>query len=162
MSEEKRNNDRPEEDGTLNSGGPRATPLEAIYLQGLPASQPQEGDGQGHRESDPPIVVRDDKADHMAKERADGQRGQSTHAGGTNTLHPGVSSTLSALGTKAAKCPEYRFRSLARLLDGQMLREAFHRLRRKAAPGIDGVCWAEYAEDLEENLLELESRLRAG
>jgi group II intron reverse transcriptase/maturase len=98
----------------------------------------------------------------MAKERADGQRGQCTHAGGRNTLQDGVSRTLSALGTKAAKCPEHRFRALARLLDGQMLREAFRRLKRKAAPGIDGVCWAEYAENLEENLLELEARLKEG
>ena len=115
-----------------------AAPREAIYLQRHPSDQPQEGGGKDGRESDPSIVVRDDKADHMAKERADGQRGQSTHAGGTNTLHSGVSRTLSALGTKAAKCPEHRFRSLARLLDGQMLREAFHRLKRRAAPGIDG------------------------
>jgi retron-type reverse transcriptase len=98
----------------------------------------------------------------MAKERADGQGGQCTHAGGRNTLQDGVSRTLSALGTKAAKCPEHRFRALARLLDGQMLREAFRRLKRKAAPGIDGVCWAEYAENLEENLLELEARLKEG
>ena len=139
-----------------------AAPLETIYLQGLPACQPQEGGGTGHRESDPSIVVRDGKADHMAKERAGGQRGQSTHGGGTNTLRSSVSSTLSALGAKAAKCPEHRFRSLARLLDGRMLHEALHRLKRRAAPGIDGVCWAEYAENLEGNLLELESRLKAG
>ncbi|MCH7229224.1 hypothetical protein, partial [Haloferula sp. A504] len=132
MCEEKRNDDRPAEDGTLNSGGPDAVPQEAIYLQRLHVDQPQEDDVKGSRESDPSIVVRDDKADHMAKERADGQRGQSTHVGGTNTLHPDVSRTLSALGTKAAKCPEHRFRALARLIDRQMLREAFHRLRRKA------------------------------
>jgi hypothetical protein len=67
------------------------------------------------------------------------QRGHSTHARGTNTLDQGVSSTLSALGTKAEENPEHRVRSLARLLNRQMLGEAFRKLKRRAAPGIDGV-----------------------
>lgn len=90
------------------------------------------------------------------------QRGQSTHAGGRNTLDESVSRILSALGTKAGKEPGHRFRGLARLLDRQMLGEAFRRLKRKAAPGIDGVTHGEYALNLEENLLTLESRLREG
>jgi group II intron reverse transcriptase/maturase len=98
----------------------------------------------------------------MAKGQAGMQRGQSTHAGGRKTLDEGVSRTLSALGTKAEKEPEHRFRGLARLLDRQMLGEAFRRLKRKAAPGIDGVDHAEYAKNLEENLLALESRLKEG
>jgi len=73
-----------------------------------------------------------------------------------------VSRTLSALGTKAEENPEHRFRSLARLLDRQMLGEAFRKLKRRAAPGIDGVTHGEYAENLDENLLALESRLKAG
>ena len=90
------------------------------------------------------------------------QRGQSTHAGGRNTLDESVSRTLSALGTKAGKEPGHRFRGLARLLDRQMLEEAFRKLKRKAAPGIDGVVHSEYAENLDENLLALESRLKQG
>jgi retron-type reverse transcriptase len=43
-----------------------------------------------------------------------------------------------------------------------MLREAFGSLKRKASPGIDGVVWAGYAENLEENLTALEERLRTG
>jgi group II intron reverse transcriptase/maturase len=91
------------------------------------------------------------------------QSGQSTHATrGTNTLDSGVSSTLAALGAKAGKEPGHRFRSLARLLDRQMLGEAFRTLKRKAAPGIDGVTYDAYAENLDENLLALESRLKQG
>ena len=48
---------------------------------------------------------------------------------------------------------------LVRLLDRQLLGEAFRRLKRKAAPGIDGVTHSEYAENFEENLLALESLL---
>lgn len=43
-----------------------------------------------------------------------------------------------------------------------MLRESFHALKRKAAPGIDGVTHAAYAEDLEANLADLEKRLAEG
>jgi hypothetical protein len=51
MCEEKRNDDRPEEGGTLNSGGPESTPREAIHLQRIHVDQPKEDDVQGHRES---------------------------------------------------------------------------------------------------------------
>jgi group II intron reverse transcriptase/maturase len=73
-----------------------------------------------------------------------------------------VSRTLSALRAKAEKDPKHRFRALSRLLDRQMLLEAFGRLKRRAAPGIDGVSWAQYAEGLEKRLEELEARLKAG
>jgi RNA-directed DNA polymerase len=162
MCEEKRTDDRPAEGGTLNSGRPAPAPSEEIYLQRLNDFQPQEGVAKAARESDLPIVVRDGNTDHTAKDQAGMQRGQSTHARGTNILNESVLRTLAALGTKAEEAPEHRFRSLARLLDRQMLGEAFRRLKRKAAPGIDGVTHAEYAENLDENLLALESRLKEG
>jgi len=172
MCEEKRNDDRPAEDGTLNSGDPAAPSVEAIYLQRTNDFQPKEGIANSRRESDPPIVVRDGNTDHTsspgdsgagtARGRAGMQSGQSTHARGRNTPDQSVSRSLSALGTKAEKAPEHRFRSLARLLDRRMLGEAFRRLKRKAAPGIDGVTHAEYAENLDENLLALESLLKEG
>lgn len=39
------------------------------------------------------------------------------------------------------------------------LRAAYYRLKRKAAAGIDGVSWAQYGEQLEENLKALAERL---
>ena len=172
MCEEKRTNARPEEGGTLNSGDPMSAPLEAIYLQRHPDDQPQGGVGRGHRESDPPIVVRDGRTDHtpsqgfgaagMAKGRAGMQSGQCTHAEETNTPSESVSRTLAALGTKAGKCPGHRFRALARLLDRRLLGEAFRKLRRRASPGIDGVTCDEYARNLDENLLSLVERLKSG
>jgi group II intron reverse transcriptase/maturase len=73
-----------------------------------------------------------------------------------------VSRSLSALRTKAEKAPKHRFRDLYRLIDKELLREAFHSLKKRAAPGIDGVDVAEYGENLDERLLELEIRLREG
>ncbi len=43
-----------------------------------------------------------------------------------------------------------------------MLREAFFNLKRKASPGLDGVTWHDYQEDLEENLWDLSARLKRG
>jgi RNA-directed DNA polymerase len=162
MCEEKRKMNRPAEGGTLNSGRRTAPSVGEIHLQRPNDFQPTEGVARSRQESDLPIVVGDGNAGHMAKDQAGMQRGQSTHAGGRKTLDESVSRTLSALGTKAGKEPGHRFRGLARLLDRQMLGEAFRRLKRKAAPGIDGVRHAEYAKNLEENLLALESRLKAG
>jgi len=163
MCEEKRTDDRPAEGGALNSGRLAPPPFEEIYLQRINDFQLQEGSAKGAQESDLPIVVRDGNTDHTAKDQAGMQRGQSTHATrGTTTLDSGVSRTLSALGIKAEKESKHRFRSLARLLDQQLLREAFRMLKRRAAPGIDGVTYGEYAENLEENLLQLETRLKQG
>ena len=163
MCEEKRTDDRPAEDGALNSGCLVSIPFEEIFLQRINDFQLTEGVVKETQDSDLPIVVRDGNTDHKAKDQAGMQRGQSTHATrGTNILNESVSRTLSALGTKAKEEPKHRFRSLARLLDRQMLGEAFRKLKRRATPGIDGVTYGEYAENLEENLLALESRLKQG
>jgi len=146
----------------LNSGGPERGPSEAIHLLKAPCDQQHEDVVAACRESDPPIVVGDGRTDHMAKGRAEGQSGQSTHARERITPAESVSRTLSALRAKAEEDREHRFRALARLLDRQMLGEAFARLKRRAAPGIDGVSYAEYAEGLDERLGDLESRLRTG
>ena len=162
MRVEKREDDRPEEGGTLNSGDPEAGPPEAIYLQGDPRDRHQGDASGGGRESEPPIVVGDGRAVHMAKGLAGEQRGQSTHARERTTPDRSVSRTLSALEAKSRRDPEHRFRGLARLLDREMLEESFGSLKRKAAPGIDGVSWAEYAGNLEGNLTDLLERLRTG
>jgi hypothetical protein len=162
MCEKKRTDDRPAEGGALNSGRLVFPPFEAIYLQGASVFQRKEGHVTGHQESDPLIVVRDGSTDHMAKERAERQRGQSTHARGPSRSGTSVSSSLSALRTKAASDPKHRFGSLFGLIDRQRLCEAYHQLKKRAAPGIDGVTHAEYGENLAENLRDLETRLREG
>ncbi len=42
------------------------------------------------------------------------------------------------------------------------LREAYLRLKRDAAPGVDGETWQPYGQDLENNLQDLSERLRRG
>ena len=139
MCEKKRTDDRPAEGGALNSGRLVFPPFEPIYLQGASVFQRKEGSATGHQESDPLIVVRDGRTDHTAKERAERQRGQSTHARGLSCPGISVSSSLAALRTKAESDPKHRFRDLFGLIDQQRLREAYHQLKKRAAPGIDGV-----------------------
>ena len=60
-----------------------------------------------------------------------------------------------------AKNPNYQFRGLASLIDEEGLTRAFRRLRASAAVGVDGVTKAEYAEELESNIMQLHAKMRA-
>ncbi len=53
--------------GTLNSGGPECIPEDAGRHLKANRDQPKEDAVWTHRESDPPIVVRDGNAGHKAK-----------------------------------------------------------------------------------------------
>ena len=64
------------------------------------------------------------------------------------------------IARKAAEAPEFVFQRIAHHIDEELLTEAFHRLRKDAAPGIDGQTAAEYAQGLTENLRDLHERLR--
>ena len=43
-----------------------------------------------------------------------------------------------------------------------VLRWAFFGLKKPAAPGVDGMTWADYAADLERNLVDLHARVHTG
>jgi group II intron reverse transcriptase/maturase len=49
-----------------------------------------------------------------------------------------------------------------RVYDVARLREAYFSLNRKSAPGVDGMTWRQYGEDLEANLRDLSGRLQRG
>lgn len=109
--------------------------------------------------SDTSIVLRDGRADHMGKGRAEQSDEQSTHARAMRVPKKSVSSTLLELREKAGREPSYRFRSLYREINLPMLYESFWQLKPGAAPGIDGVTVAAYKEDLDNNLRQLLERL---
>ena len=46
--------------------------------------------------------------------------------------------------------------------DINRLREAYHGLKRDAAPGVDGQTWAAYGENLEAKLQDVSDRLKRG
>jgi RNA-directed DNA polymerase len=64
---------------------------------------------------------------------------------------------------KAAKGnKEMKFTALLHHLTVDLLRDSFYSLKRKAAPGVDGVTWQEYETGLEDRLVDLHSRVHRG
>lgn len=55
-----------------------------------------------------------------------------------------------------------RFTALLHHVTVDRLRAAYLSLKRKAAPGVDGVTWDEYGQHLEANLVELHGRVHRG
>ena len=68
---------------------------------------------------------------------------------------------LALISERARKDPKFQFVSLAHLLNEGFLKECYYRLGRDRASGIDGVSWKEYGENLDENISNLVSRLKA-
>ncbi len=62
---------------------------------------------------------------------------------------------------RAQREPEGRFHSLAHLIDVPALERAFHRLRKEAAVGVDGVTKEAYGKELASNLADLHGRLKS-
>jgi len=74
----------------------------------------------------------------------------------------GVSQGLAGLRQAARENKEMKFTALLHHLNVDLLRESFYALKRKAAPGVDGVTWQEYETGLEERLVDLHSRVHRG
>jgi RNA-directed DNA polymerase len=85
-----------------------------------------------------------------------------------NTAHPGrragsgVSHGLDRVRQVARQDKEARFTALLHHVDLARLRAAYWAIRPSAAPGVDGVTWTAYGQDLEVNLRDLHGRLHAG
>lgn len=81
----------------------------------------------------------------------------------SSTLRGGarMSTKLASLTRRAREDPKCRFTSLAHLLTEDFLKECFGGLKRDKAPGIDRVTVAEYEVNLEENLRDLMTRMKA-
>ena len=74
----------------------------------------------------------------------------------------GVSQALDRVREIARKDKEARFTALLHHVDVSRLRAAYWAIRPQAAPGVDGVTWEAYGQDLEANLQDLHGRLHTG
>jgi group II intron reverse transcriptase/maturase len=88
-----------------------------------------------------------------------------------NTHQPSTSSTQSEIRVsqglagvrKAAKeGKEIKFTALLHHMTVELLRESFYALKRRAAPGVDGVTWQGYETGLEDRLVDLHRRVHRG
>jgi RNA-directed DNA polymerase len=55
-----------------------------------------------------------------------------------------------------------RFTTLLHHVTVDLLRDSFASLKKRAAPGVDGVMWEEYEQGLEERLIDLHGRVHRG
>jgi group II intron reverse transcriptase/maturase len=74
-----------------------------------------------------------------------------------------LQSALERIRQAACRDKKLRFTSLwHHVYNLHRLREAYFNLKRTAAPGVDGLTWRQYGENLEENLQELSGKLKRG
>jgi RNA-directed DNA polymerase len=71
-----------------------------------------------------------------------------------------MSPGLARVAARAQQDPQARLRALAHHLDEAALRRAYHRIRKDAAVGVDGITKEAYGQNLQVNLQELHERLR--
>jgi len=74
----------------------------------------------------------------------------------------GAPSALDRVCEVAGRDKEARFRALLHHVDLDRLRAAYWAIRPQAAPGVDGVRWEAYGQDLQARLQDLHARLHSG
>jgi RNA-directed DNA polymerase len=74
----------------------------------------------------------------------------------------GASNALDRVREAARRDRGARFTALLHHVDLARLGKAYRAIRPQAAPGVDGVTWAEYGQDLEANLADLHARVQSG
>ena len=120
----------------------------------------------GHGQSDRSVVPANppDKAAAAEageeRERAKGNTASETRPG--RSAGPGVSSELGRVRQIAQGDKEARFTALLHHVSLERLWMAYRDLSPKASPGVDGVTWQDYGQDLVANLRDLHDRVHSG
>ncbi|HEY6926260.1 MAG TPA: group II intron reverse transcriptase/maturase [Steroidobacteraceae bacterium] len=157
-------NGRGESDGRVvptklpNKGGRRKAPGDGGPYSGTKAETPDTDKGAPKAlgaHADPPA------------EAVEGRRPAKGNTPQQNMLRTQsrerMQSALERVRRAARRDRGLRFTTLAHhMFNVDHLREAYFRLKRRAAPGVDGVTWRQYGRALEENLQDLVRRLRSG
>jgi RNA-directed DNA polymerase len=73
-----------------------------------------------------------------------------------------VKQALGRVRQAARQRKKEQFTTLLHHINVDSLRTAFYALKRKAAPGVDGVTWQDYEADLEPRLADLHGRVHRG
>ena len=120
----------------------------------------------GHWQSDRPVVPANPLNKAAAAEageergRAMGNSDSETRPG--RSAGPGVSSGLDRVREVAVRDKDARFTALLHHVSVHRLMLAFDDLKKRAAPGVDGVTWHAYEQNLHENLRDLHARVQSG
>jgi RNA-directed DNA polymerase len=92
--------------------------------------------------------------------RAKGNTDSKPHPG--HSAGSGASSALGRVREVARRDKGARFTALLHHVSLGRLRAAYWAIRPQAAPGVEGVTWTDYGQDLEINLLDLHGRVQSG
>ena len=96
--------------------------------------------------------------------QGEGPDGSTQPAKETSAGHAGLDqheqTSLRGIANRAKQSKDHRFRNLYQCLNAEFLLECWHDLNKDAASGVDGVTAAQYQENLEENIQDLERRLK--
>jgi RNA-directed DNA polymerase len=71
-------------------------------------------------------------------------------------------SGLERVREAARKDKKRKFTALLHHVSIDLLRESYYSLKKRAAPGVDGMTWQEYGRDLESRLSDLQGRVHRG
>jgi group II intron reverse transcriptase/maturase len=122
----------------------------------------------GHEKSDPNIVAGKlpNKAGKPAAEAVERRAGTKGNAGQQRTrrtqIRESVSQALDRVRKAARLGKKEKFTALLHHINAETLEAAFYALKRKAAPGVDGMTWTEYGADLGRRLIDLHGRIHRG
>ena len=121
------------------------------------------------RESDDPIVPekRANKAGQKAAAEPVEGRGSTKGNAEQTLLAPDAVPGKRGIGLwgvriAANRDKKMRFTALMHHITPEMLEDSYFELKRSAAPGIDGVTWHVYGQDLEDRIDDLHSRVHRG
>jgi RNA-directed DNA polymerase len=116
--------------------------------------------------SDPTPMNHSNKSGKPPAESEEGRTliKENTHQSSTHSTQceVRVSQGLAGVRKAARERKEIKFTALLHHMSVALLRDGFYALKRKAAPGVDGVSWEEYETGLEDRLADLHSRVHRG
>src|SRR6267154_5149513 len=122
----------------------------------------------GPEESDSVIVAMKptNKAEQSVAEPVEPRAGTKGNTGQSHTRRAqdrvSVSQGLERVRQAARQRKKERFTALLHHVDPAMLRTAFYAMKRDAAPGVDGVTWETYEQNLDRRIETLHARVQAG
>src|SRR5215813_13813481 len=152
---------------------PRPSPISAAHIGKRLAGKLHEpferaGGGRAISPTSPDSTARKpmNKAGRPAAELAEPRPGTKGNADQQSTHRTQSRARVTRALERVRKATRQRkreqFTSLLHHMTVDLFRTAFYALKRKAAPGVDGMMWADYEADLEPRLEDLHGRVHRG
>jgi group II intron reverse transcriptase/maturase len=146
--------------------------LDGAWMPMVGARQPREGDKpqaaeRAVEESDAGIVPKKPAKTRVTPvESVEGRAAAEGKSAARNAPPAqdgsGALTWLQRIGERAKQKPKEKWTNLLSYIKAPLLKEAYQRLRKNAATGVDEVTWVEYGERLDERLKDLQDRIHRG